>query len=46
MAVGPAMSVRTPIFTFPPLRFGVPPALCAADGAAEIARATHTTAGK
>jgi len=27
MAVGPAMSVKTPIFTLPPLRFAAPPAV-------------------
>jgi hypothetical protein len=44
IAVGPAMSVKTPTFTFPPLRFAVPPAVCAAAGAAEIARATQIAA--
>src|SRR5882672_4487007 len=43
-AVGPAMSVRTPTLTLPPLRFAAPPAVCAGAGVAETARAKQTAA--
>src|SRR6202011_228173 len=41
MAVGPAISVKTPIFTTPPLRFTASCPFCADAGAADIAKASQ-----